>query len=152
MEIKASKSLLDNYADMTKEEENIEQVFVNIVKEFVIKDKQDRILQFFKNKKNWWKIKIEFHTSNPFDRKKIFEIESNQQYADKIYLKLKKLGTHEDCFSLLDYLNNEPYNYKLEDKLSDTVGFLYETILYCPTSKTGYFEGGHAKDRYILKS
>jgi hypothetical protein len=71
MEIKASKSLLDNYAIMSKEEENIEQVFVNFVKEFVTKDKQDRILQFFKNKKNWWKIKIEFHTSNPFVSKKI---------------------------------------------------------------------------------
>lgn len=136
----------------TKEKENIEQIFLNFVKDFVIKDKQDRILQFFQNKKNWWKIKIEFHTSNPFDSKKILEIEPNQQYADKIYLKLKKLGTQEDCLSLLDYLNNEPYSCKLEDKLSDTVGFLYETIIYCPATKTGYYEGGHAKDRYILKS
>lgn len=131
---------------------NIEQIFVNFVKDFVAKDKQDRILQFFQNKKDWWKIKIEFHTSNPFDSKKILEIEPNQQYADNIYVKLKKLGTKEECLSLLDYLNNETYNCKLEDKLADTVGFLYETIIYCPATKTGYFESGHAKDRYILKS
>jgi hypothetical protein len=132
--------------------ENIEQIFENFVKDFVKKDKQDRILQFFQNKKNWWKIKIEFHTSNPFDIKKTVEIEANQQYADKIYLKLKKLGTKEDCLSLLDFLNNEPYNCKLEYKLTDTVGFLFETVIYCPATKTGYFEGGHAKDRYILKN
>jgi hypothetical protein len=136
---------------MTKVEENIEQIFIEFVKDFVTKDKQDRILQFYKSKKNWWKIKLEFHTSNPFDSKKIIEIEPNQQYADKIYLKLKKLGTQDDCFSLLDYLNNEQYNCNLETKLSDTVGFLIETILYCPRTKTGYFEGGHAKDRYILR-
>lgn len=132
-------------------DENIEQVFINFVKDFVVKDKQDRILQFYNNKKNWWKIKIEFHTSNHFDIKKLVNIEPNQQYADKIYLKLKTIGTHEKCFSLLEYLNNEAYNCILQDKLSDTVGFLFETIIYCPTTKTGYFEGGHAKDRYILK-
>lgn len=137
---------------MTKLEENIDQIFMNFVSDFVIKDKQDRILQFYRNKKNWWKIKIEFHTSNPFDTRKLVEIEPSQQYADKIYSKMKSFGTKEECFSLLDYLNDEPYNCKLDEKLSDTVGFLFETIIYCPKTKTGYFEGGHAKDRYILKS
>ncbi len=137
---------------MTKVEENIDQVFINFVKDFVDKDKQDRILLFYKNKKNWWKIKNEFHTSNPFDSKKILDIEPNQQYADRIYLMMKTFGTKEECFSLLDYLNNEPFSCRLKDKLSDTVGFLIETIIYCPTTRTGYFEGGHAKDRYILKS
>lgn len=136
---------------MIKVEENIDHVFINFVKDFVTKDKQDRILLFYKNKKNWWKIKIEFHTSNPFDSKKILDIEPNQQYADRIYLMMKTLGTKEECFSLLDYLNNEPFSCRLKDKLSDTVGFLIETIIYCPTTRTGYFEGGHAKDRYILK-
>ncbi|MEQ1799780.1 MAG: hypothetical protein ABL872_17620 [Lacibacter sp.] len=137
---------------MIKEKHNIEQVFINFVKDFVTKDKQDRILQFYTNRKNWWKIKNEFHTSNPFDKRKLLGIEPNQQYADKIYVTLKKLEMHEECFSLLDYLSNESYNCNLQDKLSDTVGFLVETILYCPATKIGYFEGGHAKDRYILKS
>jgi len=136
---------------MTKTEENIAEVFTNFIKEFVIKDKQERLLQFYKNKKNWHKITNEFHSSHLFDSTKTVDIAPNQQYADKIYLQLKKLGIQEDCFSLLDYLNNEPFHCQLEDKLSDTVGFLVETILYCPSSKTGYFEGGHAKDRYILK-
>ncbi|MCH6201808.1 hypothetical protein MMU07_19670 [Aquiflexum sp. LQ15W] len=136
---------------MTKSEENIDQTFINFVTDFITKDKQDRILLFYKNKKNWWKIKIEFHTSNPFDTKRLNEILPNEQYAEKIYLKMKSLGTKEECVSLLDYLNDEPYTCQLEEKLSDTVGFLFETIIYCPKSKTGYFEGGHAKDRYILK-
>ncbi len=133
-------------------EKSIEQIFTDFIHDFVTKDKQDRILQFYKNKKNWWKIINEFHTSNLFDNKKILEIEPTQQYANKIYLMLKKIGAQEECISILDYLHDESYNFKLEDKLTDSVGFLVETILFCPKSKTGYFEGGHAKDRYILKS
>ena len=137
---------------MNKIEENIETIFICFIHDFIRKDRQDRILQFYKNKKNWWKIKFEFHTSNPFDARKILDIEPSEHYADKIYLQLRKMGTLENCISILDYLNDEPYHCKIEEKLSNTVGFLNETILYCPTTKTGYFEGGHAKDRYILKA
>ena len=131
---------------------DVEDFRANVVRNhWVVKEKQERILLFYKNKKNWWKIKIEFHTSNSFDKKKIIEIEPSQQYSDKIYLNLKSLGTKEECYSLIDYLDGESYNCSLEEKLSDTVGFLIESIIYCPKTKTGYFEGGHAKDRYILK-
>ena len=136
---------------MTRSEENIDQIFIDFVTDFVTKGKRERMLQFFKNKKNWWKIINEFHTSSPFDNEKIIKIVPSQQYFDKIYLTMKSLGAKDECFSLLDYLNNEPFHCRLEEKLSDSVGFLIETIIYCPGSKTGYFEGGHAKDRYVLK-
>lgn len=136
---------------MTERLGNIDQIFINFIHDFILKDKQDRILIFYKNKKNWWKITNEFHTSNPFDKRRIIEIKPSEQYADKIYLYLKKEGTTEDFISLLDYLNDENYTCLLRDKLSDTVGFLIETILYCPKTRTGYYEGGHAKDRYLLK-
>jgi len=136
---------------MTYNSEEVESIIENFIKDFVLKDKQDRISNFLANKKNWWKIRIEFHTSVHFDNKKLIEIKPNEQYANQIYLKMKELGATEDCVSLLDYLKNENCNYKLEQKLSDTVGFLIETVLFCPKTKVGYFEGGHAKDRYILK-
>ena len=136
---------------MTKTAQGIEEVFTGFVREFVAKDRQQRILLFFSSKKNWWKIKTEFHTSSLFNAKKLQEIEPRQHYADSIFLLMEELGTQEPCFSLLDYLNDEPYHCELREKLTDTVGFNIETIIYCPTAKTGYFEGGHAKDRYILK-
>ncbi|MBK7427205.1 MAG: hypothetical protein IPI60_09325 [Saprospiraceae bacterium] len=131
---------------------DIGEVFMEFVKEFVAKDRQHRILSFFDNKKNWRKIENEFHTSNPFDTQKLLEIESRHHNANSIYLLMEKLGTHEHCYSLLDYLNNKPYHCDLKEKLSDTVGYNIETIIFCPTTKTGYYEGGHAKDRYILKA
>ena len=79
------------------------------------------------------------------------EIKPKEQYSEPIYNKLKKLGAETEYYALLDYLENNEYDYNLSGKLSDSVGFLVETIIYCPKSGIGYYEGGHAKDRYILK-
>ena len=137
---------------MAKDLETVGPIFKDFIETFVLKDKQGRFLQFFEKEKNWWKLKLEFHTSVHLDNKVLVEIEPSNQYADSIYLKMKKMGASDDCISLLDYLDNKGYRYSLKEKLDDTVGFLCETILYCPESKIAYFEGGHAKDRYILSS
>ena len=137
---------------MTKpSEEDIGLIFRTFISDFVLKDKQDRLKQFFEKEKNWWKLKNEFHTSSCFDLKKLVDIKPSDQYADQIYIKMKAFGATENCVSLLDYLGNSEYQFDLNLKLKDCVGFLIETILYCPKTKLGYFEGGHAKDRYILK-
>lgn len=131
--------------------DDIQTVFKNFISDFVSKDKQDRLAQFFQKEKNWWKLKNEFHTSSCFDSKKLVDIKPSDQYADSIHVKMKELGATESCISLLDYLDNNEYQFDLKQKLTDCVGFLIETILYCPKTKVGYFEGGHAKDRFILK-
>ncbi len=132
-------------------QEDIVIIFRTFINDFVLKDKQDRFKQFFEKEKNWWKLKTEFHTSSCFDLKKLVDIKPNDHYADPIYVKMKALGATENCVSLLDYLDNNEYQFDLKQKLNDCVGFLIETILLCPKTKVGYFEGGHAKDRYILK-
>ena len=132
--------------------DGIQIVFKNFIGDFVIKDKQDRLSVFLEKEKNWWKLKNEFHTSSCFDPKKLVDIKPNDHYAEPIYGKMKELGATENCISLLDYLNNNDCDFQLKIKLMDCVGFLIETILYCPKTKVGYFEGGHAKDRFILKS
>lgn len=138
---------------MTKAfKDDIEIIFKNFISDFVSKDKKDRLAQFLEKEKNWWKLKNEFHTSTCFDPKKLIDIKPSDQYAAQVYLKMNELGATEQCISLLDYLDNNNYKFDLKQKLADSVGFLVETILYCPETKVGYFEGGHAKDRYVLKS
>lgn len=136
---------------MNKNSIEIEKIFEKFILDFVKKDKQDRVLQFLKKEKNWWKIKNEFHSSTLFHKYVLKQIKPNEQYSESIYEELKKLGAESKCYSLLDYLENKEYSYNLSKKLSDSVGFLIETIIYCPKSGIGYYEGGHAKDRYILK-
>lgn len=130
---------------------DIQGVFENFILNFVKKDKQERILQFLKKEKNWQKIIDEFHSSILFDSSVLQEIKPNEQYSESIYNELKNLGAETECYSLLDYLENSAYKCNLSEKLSESVGFLVETIIYCPKSGLGYYEGGHAKDRYILK-
>ena len=54
---------MDNYLEMS----SIESIFNDFVDNYVAKEKRNRITQFYTKKKNWWKIVIEFHTSNWFD-------------------------------------------------------------------------------------
>ena len=136
---------------MNKNSTDIKKIFEKFISDFVKKDKQDRVFQFLKKEKNWRKIINEFHSSTIFNKTVLREIKPNEQYSEPIYNKLKKLGAETECYSLLDYLENNEYEYLLSDKLSDTVGFLVETIIYCPKSGIGFYEGGHAKDRFILK-
>lgn len=130
---------------------DIEKIIQYFIENFVADNKKDRMLQFLNKKKNWWKIINEFHTSYPFDKKVLQIIKASEQNSESIYYKLNNMGAEDECLSLLDYLNNKNYKYNLSEKLNDTVGYLIETILYCPKSKVGYFEGGHSKDRFILR-
>ena len=130
---------------------NFKEIFNDFVKSFIIKNRQERILSFQKKEKNWEKIINEFHTSFNFKKNVIVSIKPIEQYSEIIYMRMKEMGATDECYSLLDYFDGNEYKYSLSDKLDNTVGFLVETILYCPKSKIGYYEGGHAKDRYILK-
>ena len=136
---------------MNSNSTDIKEILKLFIINFIKKNKQERLLEFLNKEKNWWKIINEFHTSILFEDKVLQEIKSNEQESFAIYNKLKKMGAEEECFSLLDFLDNQKYQYKLAEKLDSTVGFLVETILYCPNSQLGYFEGGHAQDRFILR-
>lgn len=130
----------------------VEEFFKDFIKRFVKQNKRERILQFLNKEKNWKKIINEFHSSNIFENKVLKEINPNKQDSESIYDILKTLGAEDECYSLLDYLENVESKWALLDKLEDSVGFTVETIIYCSKSKLGYYEGGHSKDRYILKA
>jgi len=137
---------------MTNNVNNIDDLFLKFICDFINKDKQDRLIELFSKKKNWRKIEMAFHTSLYFDTKKLIELKPSEQNTNFIYQRMIELGADENCISFLDYLNEKDYSFDLKTKLANSVGFLIETVLYCPTNKVGYFEGGLAKDRYIIKS
>ena len=133
--------------DTTKMIRLIENFFL----QFIRKDKQDRLIGFLQKEKNWQKINWEFHTSSNFKQEKLIEIIPNEHFSEEIYSHLIKLGAKKECYSILDYLDNDEYKCDLQKKVEETFGSLIHTIIYCPISGIGYFEGGHAKDRFILK-
>lgn len=129
----------------------MKELFAEFIRTFIKTDKQERLIGFLKKVKNWWKLENEFHTSTIFKNNVLVNIKPSEQYSEPIYSIMKKMGAEDECYSLMDFLRNEQHEWNLKSKLEDSVGFLVETVIYCPNSRTGYFEGGHAKDRYLLK-
>lgn len=127
------------------------ELFADFIRTFILTNKQERFLGFLKKEKNWWKLENEFHTSTAFKNDVLVKIEPSEQYSEPIYSMMKSMGAEDECYSLVDFLRNEQHQWNLKDKLDDSVGFLVETVIYCPNSRIGYFEGGHAKDRYLLR-
>jgi len=129
----------------------IDVIFQLFIRDFISPVKQDRLLQFLKKKKNWRKIQLEFHTSTIFKKEVLKSIASGSQDSQSIYDELIANGADTECYSLLDYLENNDFEYSLKEKLDESVGYLVETVIFCPRKGVGYFEGGHSKDRYIFK-
>ncbi|WP_196890308.1 hypothetical protein [Aureivirga sp. CE67] len=129
----------------------MKELFEEFIKTFIKADKQERLLGFLKKEKNWRKLENEFHTSAIFKNNVLINIKPSEQHSEPIYSTMKKMGAEDECYSLMDFLRNEQYDWNLKNKLDNSVGFLIETVIYCPNSRIGYFEGGHATERYLLR-
>ena len=125
----------------------IEQEIIRI---YVAQNKKERLLYMAANPKRRVEIKHQLHTSEIFDTKVLREIKSSEQSAEKIYALMKKLGAEDSCYVISNLSVIDSKEIKLKDGLDQVVGYTVETLLFCPKSKIGYFEGGHPKDRYIL--
>ena len=67
---------------------------------------------------------------------------------------IRRLGAEEKCYALGEDVDEDEHEgtlQGLESSLQACVGNSTETVLYCPKNRIGYFEGGHAKDRFVLK-
>ena len=128
---------------------NIEHVFKDFIKTFVLKRWHDRLFYFLEHKKKWRWIDNMFHVDVVFDPRKMIVIENKEASGEIVYEKLRALGAEDTCLSLLE-LDRPGHMFDLKEKLIDSVGYSNETIIYCPVSRIAYWEGGHM-ERRILK-
>jgi hypothetical protein len=61
------------------------------------------------------------------------------------------LGAGDRCYVISANDDLDGKALLLADVLDQCVGFCVETILIAMEKNVGYFEGGHAKDRYLLR-
>jgi len=117
---------------------------------YVAPAKRERVSLLLSKPKGRLRGIHEFHTSSVFDEGCLVEIPGRDQSVDSIFRALQKLGAGTECYavSLDDDLDGRIHS--LPGALEEVVGSLCETVLFCPDGPVGYFEGGHAKDRYIL--
>jgi hypothetical protein len=122
-----------------------------IVRLFVEPARQERVEFLLSKPKRRFNGIHEFHTSQILNPKCLVEIPGNQQYAPQIYSRMRELGAGDRCYVVSANDDFDASEIRLADALEQCVGFCVETILISSEGNVGYFEGGHAKDRYILR-
>lgn len=72
---------------------HIEGILKEFIYDFIKKDKQDRLFNFLKKERNWWKLKNEFHSSTFFNPKRLWDVNPNEQYeyAKQIFAIMREM-------------------------------------------------------------
>ena len=123
------------------------QILTDIIKLFVVKDKQLRFLEFIESAKRYRDFLHEL-LNDPRNLKEeiITEVPNNQQEVKDIIKKLKDLGAKNKAYLISSNDENDGKTGKLEEILS----LIYdEGFVYCLDTKLAYYEGHH-NWRYIL--
>lgn len=123
------------------------QILTEIIKLFVIKEKQLRFLDFIESPKRYPDFLDEL-LNDPRNLKEelIIEAPNNQQDTDSIVKMLKKLGAKNKAYLVSQNDENDGKIGNLEEVI-DLIGT--EGFAYCLDTKLAYYEG-HENWRYIL--
>ena len=125
------------------------ELLTEVIKLFVIKEKQSRFLEFIDSPKRYHNFVDEF-LNDPRNLKSdlITEIPNNQQEFKDIAAKLKEFGAKDKAYLIS---RNDEDDGKI-GRLEDILGLVYtEGFIYCLETKLGYYEG-HENWRYILSA
>ncbi len=123
------------------------QILREIVKLFVIKEKQLRFLDFIESSKRYCDFLDEL-LNDPKNLKEelIIEVPNNQQDTESIVKMLKKLGAKDKAYLVSQNDAKDGKVGNLEE-IIDLIGT--EGFAYCLDKKFAYYEG-HENWRYIL--
>jgi hypothetical protein len=124
---------------------------VEVVNLFVTKERRERFIEQFSKPKRYNDALTDLlHDPRYFDKKVIIEIPAREYTPESIYAHLQKVGFKDRCFVISDDLC------ELDGKTLPTLEalksilFNTDSMLFCPISKIGYYEG-HEGWRYILQ-
>jgi hypothetical protein len=122
-----------------------------IISLFVAPARRERIEFLLSRPKRRQEGVYEFHTSQILNPKCLVEIPGSQQHATEIHSQMRELGAGVQCYIISAIDDLDASELSLADALEQCVGYTVETILISSAGKVGYFEGGHGRDRFILR-
>lgn len=125
------------------------KILTEIIKLFVIKEKQTRFLEFIESPKRYDDFVDEL-LRDPRNLKHdlITEVPNNQQEFKEIAAKLKELGAKDKAYVVSNNYEDDGKIGKLEEILSLICD---EGFVYCLDTNLAYYEG-HENWRYILSA
>jgi hypothetical protein len=122
-----------------------------IIREVAHPMKIDRLLFFASKSKRRPQLIEAIHTSEFLDRAAIVELANPDFSAETVLVQMLSLGPDQECYALSALGSLDGKVLPLKEALAEIVGYTVETVLFCPVRRVGYYEGGHAKDRCILR-
>lgn len=122
-----------------------------VIEEIAETSRRERMLYIASRPKRRGQLIHIIHESSFLDPSVMVNIPSSSQTTEGILKQMQTLGAESECYAISALKEIDGKSISLVDGLERTVGNTVETILFCPKSRIGYYEGGHMKDRYILK-
>jgi hypothetical protein len=126
------------------------QIEQQIVSLFVAPHRRERIDFLLSKPSKRTKGLWEFHESSIFEQRCLIEIPGADQNDSRILELMRSMGAKTECYAISMLKSLDGQLLSLESALLEAVGSTMETVLFCPESAVGYYEGGHAKNRYLL--
>lgn len=123
------------------------QILTEIIKLFVVKEKQSRFLEFIESPKRYRDFLDEL-LNDPRNLREdlVIELPSNQRFAEDFIKKLRELGAKDKVYFVS---SNEEDDGKI-GRLEEIMNLIYdEGFVYCLDTKLAYYEG-HETWRFIL--
>lgn len=122
-----------------------------VVNLFVQKDRRARLTELFSKPKRYDDgLSNLLRDPRYFDERNINQIPSSEQTIEGIYAHLKRLGFGKEYFVVSQDVPELDGQMILTAKALEAICFNSGSMLFCPISKVGYYEG-HEGWRYILK-
>ena len=122
-----------------------------IIRELARPTKVDRLLLLAAKPKRRPDLINAIHTSEFLDPRVMVPLTNPAPSAEAVLAQILSLGAEEDCYALSGIEGLDDKVLPLREALAQTVGYTIETVLFCPVSRIGYYEGGHAKDRCVVR-
>jgi hypothetical protein len=119
--------------------------------EIARKDLLERLLFLASKPKRRADLIKAIHTSEFINPLAIIPLGTGEISVERVLGQLRSIGCDTECYVISGLRNLDGKVLPLSDAISSVLGNTVETVLFCEKSKTGFYEGGHSKDRYILK-
>jgi hypothetical protein len=123
---------------------------IKVIEKFVIKDKQERYIQFVSSGKNRKKLLNDLPHFGFFNWQLLEEVEGTETQV--IHERLKQIrGNKSNCYIICENSDLDQKQLSINDALGRTINSDQATILVFGDAELIYYEGEPPKNRFISK-
>lgn len=125
---------------------------IEFVKNFIVKEKQDRFLTLINNKKKRNKLRLLIAHRMDFIKTNIYLIDKNNICKNDIYLILKKYGAPENCYIICESSIHDRKEMKIKEALDILFNSGLGFILSCIPGEVAYYQGENFSNIILLNN